>query len=159
MKRFFLFFAIVFLFTSASTAVEKNIPFSVAGKHNSSLSLLVSKTISRAQLQSLVFKIKEARRSGQMANMIQATTPGGAMGNYGVVDIYIFADSQWATSEKVRRFINSSMARASDRAFSSEFIRNVKAYYFYSSLTSEEEGSIGYDGGGKQRSAYYKKLF
>jgi len=66
---------------------------------------------------------------------------------------------RWAASDKLKKFINARLDSPADHSYSVTFIKQVKAYYFFSSITKEEEGSIGYDGDGITRSTHYKKLF
>lgn len=140
-----------------SRTTDSSLPlFTITGKDQKSMSVLVSKSVSLSQLKELIIGLRRARIENNFGSLIPATTPGGSLGNYAFVELHIFIDPVWATSEKLRR-MNS--VRLGEKAYPREFVKHVKAYYFYSAMTSEEEGSIGMSDTSGARSVAYQKLF
>ena len=88
--------------------------------------------------------------------MIPATTKGGQLGDYAIVWIFVFSEPEWATADKLQKFIKSSLKSTTDKQFDKEYVKHIKAEYFYSTL--EEYGNFGYDDG-MVRSPNYKKIF
>ena len=136
---------------------DPSIPsFTLSGQDEKSISVLVAKNISSTQLKGLILGIRKARIENNLGSLIPATTPGGSLGNYAFVELHIFTDPAWATSEKLKRL---NKVRIGEKAYPREFVKHVKAHYFYSAMSGEEEGSIGMDDVSGARSIYYKKLF
>ncbi len=145
--------------TISNSAAVKNssMPaFTVVGKNQKSMSVLVSKNFSSSQLKKLILGFRKARIENNLGSLIPPTTSGGSFGNYAFVDIYVFTDPLWATSEKLQRLNN---VRLGEKAYPREFVKHVKASYFYSVTTGEEGGSIGMEDTSGVRSSDYKKLF
>ena len=80
------------------------------------------------------------------------------MGDYAVVWILVFseADAEWASKDKLKRFMKSSLKNPMDKKYDKEYVKYIKAEYYYSTL--EEHGNLGYDDG-IIRSPNYQKLF
>lgn len=160
MKKYLFIFplAIYIILLPIKLSGQEIPPFKIIGKYQTSLTLLVPAKTTDAELKKLIFKFREARVSNELSRLIPPTTPKGSKGSYAVVDIYVFSEEIWASSEKLGKFIRTSMKSKSDREFSREYANHIRAYYFYSIPASEETGSIGYDDG-MDRSKKYKKLF
>lgn len=88
--------------------------------------------------------------------MIPPTTKGGEIGDYAIVWILVFNETEWANAEKLNKFMKSSLKSSQDQKSDKEYVKHIKAEYYYSSL--EEYGTLGYDDG-IVRSPGYKKLF
>jgi hypothetical protein len=149
------------LFISLQCAAADKLPaFIMVGNYqNTALSLLVPVETTKEGLKALIFEFRKARQEGRLPQMIPTTTKGGALGDYAVMDIYVFTQAAWASQTRLQRFIRMSLKRPDDIRFSEEYSGHIKAYYFYSAITKEEQGSIGYDGGGRMRSRQYEKIF
>jgi hypothetical protein len=130
--------------------------FEVVGQDKTVLSVVVPHNTTVEQLKALIFQFRAARKSNSLSTMIPATTSGGQFGDYAIVWIFVFTERDWASTDKLHRFINSSANSATDREYDKTFARHIKAEYLYSNL--EEHGSLGYDDGAA-RSPIYKKLF
>ncbi|MCK9420261.1 MAG: hypothetical protein M0R70_12865 [Nitrospirae bacterium] len=135
--------------------------FSITGQHKkSAISILVTQNNATPEkLKKLIEEFRLARQSNVLSKFIPPTTKGGSLGPYAIVDIYVFSDASWSTSERLTRFIKSNMTSPSDRNYSKKFIAKIKAYYHYSIPTNEEEGSLGYSEGTTMQSPHYKRLF
>lgn len=142
---------------ASQVVADTDIPkaFVTATLDKRAISVVVKRETTDDQLKALIYSIRDARRNGHLYQMIPPTTPGGASGDYGIVWIFIFSDTAWATKDKLSRFVNGSNQ---DQSFLREFIQHVRAEYYYSS--GSEYGSIGcYDSDTKIRSRNYIKLF
>ena len=128
----------------------------VVGRDKTVLSVVVPRNTTVEQLKALILQFRTARKSNSLSTMIPATTPGGQFGDYAIVWIFVFTERDWASADKLQRFITSSANSATDREYDRTFARHIKAEYLYSNL--EEHGSLGYDDG-VARSSTYKKLF
>jgi hypothetical protein len=136
---------------------DSSVPsFTLSGQDQKSMSVLVAKNISLTQLKGLILGLRKARIENNFGSLIPATTPGGSLGNHAFVELRIFTDPAWATSEKLQRL---NKVRIGEKAYPREFVKHVKAYYFYSAMTNEEEGSIGMADTSGFRSISYQKLF
>jgi len=130
--------------------------FKVIAKHTTVLSILVHRGATDEHIKALIYKFKETRLNNTMSKMISATTKGGAFGDYGIVWILIFSEPEWATQDKLQKFINSSAKNPSNREFDIEYANHIRGEYYYS--FSKEYGTLGYDDG-IVRSQLYQKLF
>ncbi len=150
-------FVSIFFFLFSLTADAEGLPkFKVTARDTTTLALVVPPATTKGDLKNLILAFRNARQQQTLSILIPATTPGGAMGNYGVVWIFIFTEPNWATENKLRAFIRSSLKSASDRRFDKEYARHIKAEYYYS--LSGEHGNLGYDDG-MVRSPGYAKIF
>jgi hypothetical protein len=132
--------------------------FKVVAQDKINLNILVPKSTTKEQLKSLIFAFRQARESNSLAKMIPPTTRGGELGDYAGVWILVFSEPDWASGDKLQRFIKSSVYSKKDTKFDKEYVKHIKAEYWYSSPSHEEYGNFGYDDG-MVRSANYKKLF
>ena len=135
-----------------------NVPkFEVIAQDKTALSILVPKNTTAEQLKALIFEFRNARKNNSLSKMIPPTTKGGEFGDYAIVWIFVFSEPDWATADKLQRFMKSSLKSATDKQFNREYVKHIKAEYFYGYL-SEEYGNLGYDDS-IVRSPNYKKLF
>ena len=142
---------------SWSSFAASNIPqFKVVARDLTTLTILVPKATTAEQIKTLISEFRSARKNNTLSKLIPATTRGGQLGDYAIVWVFVFSESEWATADKLQKFIKSSVNSATDKQFDKEYVRHIKAEYFYSS--SEEYGNFGYDDG-MVRSPHYKKIF
>jgi hypothetical protein len=81
--------------------------------------------------------------------MIPATTKGGSLGDYGCVWIFVFSESDWAKADRLEKFLSLS-ERGSDESYRKhgmEYAKHIKAEYYYTGLSNDEYGRLGYDDG------------
>ena len=133
------------------------IPFKVAAQSGTAMVLLVDRTSTDEDLTRLVRAVQKARAEGTLPDLIPPTTPGGSRGPYAVINLFVMSDPQWATAARLNSFINPSSAGISTSE--REFGKRVLAYYFFTSLGNEEEGSLGYASEDHKYTAKYVKLF
>lgn len=159
MKKYFspiLLFSFFLALGQSSFAASSVPKFQVVAQDKTALTILVPKNTTAEQLKTLISEFRTARKNNTLSKMIPATTRGGQLGDYAIVWIFVFSESEWATADKLQKFIKSSLKSATDKQFDKEYVRHIKAEYFYS--TSEEYGNFGYDDG-MVRSPNYKKIF
>jgi hypothetical protein len=137
-------------------AASKLPKFEVVGRDKTTLSIVVPRNTTSEQLQTLILQFRAARKSNSLSTMIPATTPGGQLGDYAIIWVLVLADRGWASTDNLQRFINSGVESAPDKKYDKEYVKHIKAEYFYSD--SEEYGNLGYDDG-EYQSPNYKKLF
>ena len=131
-------------------------PFKVAAQAGPAIALLVARNASDDDLTKLVRAIQKARSDGTLDKLIPATTPRGSRGPYAIVNLFVMSDPQWATEGRLKQFVNSS-SELSD--FDREFGKRILAYYFYTSLGNDEEGSLGFATETHKYTGKYAKLF
>lgn len=152
----FLVFLLCLALFKLSVAASNVPKFQVVSQDKTALAILVPKNTTAEQLKTLVSEFRSARKNNSLSKMIPATTRGGQLGDYAIVWIFVFSESEWATADKLQRFIKSSLKSATDKEFDKEYVKHIRAEYFFSS--SEEYGNLGYDDG-MVRSPNYKKIF
>ncbi len=160
-----------------STITASSIPkFQVVGQCETDLAILVPQNTTAEQLKALIFEFRAARKGNTLSKMIPPTTPGQRVwikekrsytsSDYISVWIFVFSEPVWATSDKLRRFIDSNLISAADQEFNKEYIKHIRAQYYWS-LTSklEDTGNLGFDDEivgvfeGHVKSPDYEKLF
>lgn len=158
MRTFLLSVLLLFcLLLGSPSFASSSIPsFKVVAQDKTALSILVSKNTTAEQLKMLISEFRTARKNNTLSKMIPATTKGGQLGDYAIVWIFVFSEPEWATADKLQKFIKSSLKSTTDKQFDKEYVKHIKAEYFYSTL--EEYGNFGYDDG-MVRSPNYKKIF
>jgi len=140
-----------------STFAASSIPkLQVVAQYNNWLSILVPQNTTTEQLKALILEFRSARKTNTLSKMIPATTPGNPSGHYAIVGIFVFSEADWATVDKLKRFIESKSD--ADLQFDKEYIKHIKAVYSYIASLSSEEGSLGYYDG-HLRSQNYEKLW
>ncbi len=82
--------AIVPTFTVTGHAADMN-----------AISLLVPQQTTDSQIVALLTHLKEARTKGSLSSQIPATTPGNAVDEFAVADVYIFSDPRYAVPEAI----------------------------------------------------------
>jgi hypothetical protein len=133
--------------------------YKVIGKDFTSFAILVSPTTTDDQLTLLINQFRKARTENTFSTMIPPTTPGGAKGDYFGVWVFVFTESEWASTDRLKKFISASITSKSDMKYSGEYAQHIRAEYFYYQGQSEY-GTIGYeDEFPHYRSKNFKKLF
>ena len=151
-------FAISSIIVTSKALAQQLPPLKVVGKDKTAISIVVPPQTTKEQLKALIYGFRKARNENTLSKMIPPTTPGGAYGNYAIVWIFVFSEPSWASTDKLKKFINVSLKRPSDIKFSKEYARHVRAEYYYAG--AEEYGTIGYeDDITSIRTKEYKKLF
>lgn len=100
-----------------------------------SLAYIVPENTSRDELKKLINEFRSAREGKYLDKMIPATTPGGALGDYGIVWILVFSDKSWGSWANLKAYTNG-------KNVDKELIKHIRAEYYYG--TSEAEyGNLG----------------
>jgi hypothetical protein len=131
--------------------------FKVAAQDSTSLSIVVSKSTGPEQLKALIHEFRKDRKGNYLHKMIPPTTKGGGFGDYAIVWILVFNETEWANAEKLKKFMRSSLKSSQDQKSDKEYGKHIKAEYYYAS-SLEEYGNLGYYDG-IVRSPGSKKLF
>jgi len=170
MGLFLLFMAMSNIVLAAS-----NVPkFKVTAQYMQSISILIEPNTTKEQLTALIYELRNARNNNSLSKMLPPTTKGGKYGDYAILGVYVFSESEWATKSKLQKYMNASVNSKADINFSKNLCKHIKAYYLYSltrKLIAQKEpgmtweiGSIGYY---EENSSYgkgacspeYEKLF
>lgn len=130
--------------------------FQVIGRYDRSLSILVPQHTTNEHLKALIFEFRTARKSNTLSKIVPATTRGDQLGDYAVITVLVFSEPEWATSDRLKRFIKS--IGPEDDKFYREYVKHIKAEYSYIALISSERGTLGYYDG-ITRSSYYEELW
>jgi len=156
MKNYFLSILLLLcLVLSRLSFAASGIPtFKVIGQDMTSFSILVPQNTTKEQLKALIYEFRNTRKNNKLPSLIPGAAKGGQQ--LGVIWIFVFSEPDWATTNKLQKFIKSSLKSATDKQFDKEYVKHIKAEYYYSSLG--EYGNFGYDDG-IVRSPNYKKLF
>ena len=102
---------IVTLETAASASGI--IPFKVSAQSATALVLLVDRRVTDDDLTALIRAVQKARADATLVNLIPATTAGGSMGPYAIINLFVMSDAKWATQPRLREFINPSSSEIS----------------------------------------------
>ncbi len=132
------------------------VPFKVTARSLTTLVLLVDRRVSNDDLATLIRTIRKARIEDHLADLLPATTAGGVRGPYAVVNLFVMSDPAWATQARLERFLNPAKDMTVEER---EFGGRIRAYYFFTSLGNEEEGSLGYAAEDHKYTESYTKLF
>lgn len=157
-KRITIIFIVSWTIFSCSSATEtkSKIAFTLGGQDKTTISIIVSPTTTKDELKSLIFEFKTARADSTLSKMIPPTTRRGAFGDYAIVWIFVFSEPEWASRNNLIRFVDASPKNPDDNLFSQEFVKHIRAEYYYS--MSSEYGSLGYNDGTLHNDEY-EKLF
>lgn len=66
------------------------------------ISLLVPAEATNSQIIGLLKRLRDARLSQTLHELLPPTTPGNKLGEHAIADIYIFSDPKYATPDAVR---------------------------------------------------------
>lgn len=146
----FIFGMIMSVFNGSRTpSSREHVSFTVAGQDKTAVSIVVSPGTTTDQLKDLISVFKEARVTGSLSKLIPATTKGGSMGDYGIIWVFVFSDTEWASRDQMIKFIDGS-----DRDFCGDYVKHIRAEYYYS--LSDEHGNIGFNDGTNSNDEYSK---
>ncbi len=65
------------------------------------VSLLVPAQTTDSQIVALLHHLRESRKHHSLSSNLPATTPGNALGEFAIVDMYIFSDPEYAVAEAI----------------------------------------------------------
>jgi hypothetical protein len=134
------------------------------------LTITVKPDTTTNQLKSLINAFKEARANDSFQQLqIPPTTKGGIKGDYAGIEIFVFTEPEWATKDRLNRFLGKESPYMSEekkwREYSKfynkyvkEFTSHIKAWYGLS-FSGSEDGFIGYAEGDTIYTNIYEKLF
>lgn len=89
------------LLEEAESAPVPSMKVTAHVRNMNALSLLVPQQTTDSQVVALLNYLKRSRQDGSLASQIPATTPGNALGEFAVADIYIFSDPEYAVPEAI----------------------------------------------------------
>jgi hypothetical protein len=136
----------------------QNLPsFKVAARYSTATVLLVRPGTTEADLTSLVNVLRSARKDGSLAKFFPSTTPKAPKGPYAVVMLFVMSDPNWATVPRLKAFVEPPASEISTAE--REFGKRILAYYYFSGLTNQEFGTIGFEGDGHTYTKTFRKLF
>jgi hypothetical protein len=127
----------------------------VSGQYETEIALLVPKSASAEQLKAIVLALRDARRENRLGALLPPTTPSGTRGPYGIVVVYVYSEQRWATAEPLRKCANA----VAGTSLYKDCGAHVRAHYFYTAISRDEEGSLGYAEGTTVFTKPYQKLF
>jgi hypothetical protein len=139
----------------ASVSAEAAAPFKVTAQDRTTLALLVPSETPSEQLKHLILALRQARRENKLGQLLPPTTPGGSRGPYGIVDVYVYSEPEWATVAALQKCLHAS----ANTPLYVECGKHVRARYFYGLQPEDEEGSVGYAEGKRIYTKHYQKLF
>ena len=151
----FLFLAVIVLVPCLTFALDsQSIAFTVGESTTSTVALIVPKSATKQQLYSLIMDLRKAKQENNFARLIPPTTPRGNRGPYFVVTVFVLDDPKLATSDSLDKFIQGD----EKAPFAKRFANGIRAYYYYTGLSNEEQGSLGYSDS-QVKTKSYEKLF
>lgn len=157
-KIIIISFLLLIILPSLCLSVDNNktnIPIKYIWRSGIFIGVLVSKDTTDKQLESLIYKFREAKKFHYLQNIVPAITLGPNKDQYAPISILVFSDPKWATLDQNNKYIHT---RGPD-IIARSYLNHIRASYEYSLIESKEEsGAIGYDEGGL-RSVHYKELF
>jgi hypothetical protein len=132
--------------------------FKFVGRSNPAISIVVSPKTTKGELKMLIYEFRKARIENTLSRMIPATIPGGSGGDYFGVWIFVLSEYSWASTDKLKKFLDEDRRVLSDIKFCREYAKHIRAVYYYT--LGMEYGNLGYeDEDGRYRTKGYKKLF
>lgn len=159
----------ILLFVSGfSYAADKNIPqFKITGTYEKiCVSILVPENTSKEQLINLIYEFKNASEGNYLYKYFPPTTPTHKMGNYAIVEVFIFSDPNMATSTLLKKYMEASSSNPSDVKFSQQYADKVLGHYYYASALDRKNlgdytvfGCLGLRDSGIKPTLTYQKLF
>ena len=89
------------LLKDAKSAIVPTFTVTAHAADMNAISLLVPQQTTDSQIVALLTHLKEARTKGSLSSQIPATTPGNAVDEFAVADVYIFSDPRYAVPEAI----------------------------------------------------------
>lgn len=90
------------LLKDAKSAIVPTFTVTAHAADMNAISLLVPQQTTDSQIVALLIHLKEARTKGSLSSQIPATTPGNAVDEFAVADMYIFSDPRYAVPEAIK---------------------------------------------------------
>jgi RNA polymerase subunit RPABC4/transcription elongation factor Spt4 len=141
--------------TTPSTTKQNSSEFVVTWHSGIFWGLLVPENTTDQQLESLIYKFQEAKKSNYLSKIIPVTNPKIIDNENAQITILIFSEPEWASLDQNNKYIHT---RGPD-IIARLYLNHIRASYEYDCISSKKEsGSIGYDEGGL-RSVHLKELF
>jgi hypothetical protein len=125
--------------------------------------MLVPASATDAEVTNLIHAIRSAgkRSDGDsIRRFFPPTTPRGSRGPYGIIQLWVMSDAQWATPARLKMYLSTDATAEYER----EFANRVRAYYLHP-IAGPEYGSIGFrvqgphHPGMEYKTPNYKQLF
>lgn len=89
------------LLKDAKSAIVPTFTVTAHAADMNAISLLVPQQTTDSQIVALLTHLKEARTKGSLSSQIPVTTPGNAVDEFAVADVYIFSDPRYAVPEAI----------------------------------------------------------
>ena len=128
------------------------------------VAVLVPPDTTNAQVTQLLERFKRARLNETLVQYVPATSKGDKLGPHAIADIYIFAESEWATPGALRALANgphSGDAKQGTLSFK-DVVPHVRGHYVINLHEAEhrDRGSLGYaDEEGATYGTHHEELF
>lgn len=117
-----------------------------------------------SQVAGLLKQLKSERLAGSLGDYIPATTPGHALGDHAVADIYVFSDQQYTAQEALRTLALGAHAPGTllPRAIPFEVTMEAVRGHYRIDLNdtgAPDKGSLGYTDESGVHSKRYRPIF
>lgn len=149
-----IFLVLLNAVSSQGFAADKKIVipnFKVIGKYRSVVNVLVNKNTNNNEIKALIIRFREARASSTLGSInIPPTTPGGSKGPYGIIQIFVFSESEWSD-------INKYIRTEKDLAYTKKWNKHVRGYYFGG--IGQDLGMVGFKEDGVVYTKDYVEIF
>jgi len=128
------------------------------------ISVVVPKEATNSQIAGLLNRLREARLSQTLTEMVPATTPGNKLGSHAVADIYVFSDPQYAVADAVKVLSRGAHAPGElyPQAIPFEIaMEQVRGHYRIdlNDTSHPDQASLGFADESGVHSKHYKKIF
>jgi hypothetical protein len=129
------------------------------------VAVLVPPDTTDDQVAQLLERFKKARIDETLVQYIPPTSKGDKLGPHAIADIYVFADTEWATADALRTIARgphaAQEAQKNGPTFQ-ELIGRIRGHYVINLHDAErrDRGSLGYaDEDGGTHGPNYQELF
>lgn len=137
--------------------------FTVTGKVPGihSIIILVPQATTDSQVIALIQSLQKARRDHSLEGQLPATTPEDRLGDFAIVDIYIFSDKRYANPESAKALSRGAHAPGEFYPNSIPYevaMENVRGHYAINlhNKTKPEQASLGF---GEDETGVYSKRY
>ena len=90
------------LLKEARSAPVPRLTVTASIEERQAIGLFVPPQTTDSQIVALLHHVRELRKKQSLSSHLPATTPGHALGEFAVADIYIFSDPKYAVDEAIR---------------------------------------------------------
>src|SRR2546421_12129995 len=97
--------------------------FKVAVHSRDGVVLLLPASATDSDLANLLNALRTARKGGSLGTFFPPTTPGGSKGPYAAVQVFVMSDATWATTPRLKAFMNPRTSGTSEEE--RDFARRV----------------------------------